>query len=492
MSDTLQSQLISAPGFKGLNSQDASADLPEGFALIASNCIIDKYGRIGSRKGVVALGPQGYTKTTFIGEVRNSVVAASDTDFFAADGTWLRAAVPGHKTQSAVTVLQQAGLNFLVMVSEADVPLTFDGTVVAPLAISAYPAGLTAVDFKPSVIMSGFGRLWVAGPGGGSVVYFSDLLTPGNWATGSAGKLDLTTMVGEDTIVGITAHNNCLIIFLRNNILVYSGPANPVGLALADTINGLGCIARHSIQCTGEDVIFLSRTGLRSLNRTIQEKSAPLNDLSKNVRDELMLAVLDSSESSIRSVYSPENSFYLLSLPEAFVTYCFDTRIPGQWRATTWTLAPTAMLCTSAGAVVLGNTPGLQTYAGVNDNGVSFRMAYATSWITSGAPTTVKILKKLSSVVVGGAGSTLVIKIAWDYKPYSQTYQNVIGRYPLFLFGKALFGKAFYARGPVIDNSALNVGGAGKALQLILETEVFSEPVSIQSLGLYMKLGKSL
>lgn len=491
MSSQLQSQAIAAPGFKGLNSQDSQADLPSGYALNASNCVIDKYGRIGARKGLTALGAQTLGKIKFVGEVRGVTVAASDASFFV-NGAVARAAVTGHATQGAVSAIGIGGPDSLIMVSSADVPLTFDGTTVAPLSIASYPTGLTAVDFKPSVIMSGFGRLWVAGPAGGNVVYFCDLLNPSVWATGSAGKLDLTTMVGEDTIVGMTAHNNGLVIFLRNNILIYSGPADPTKLALADTINGLGCIAKYSIQRTGEDIIFLSRTGLRSLNRTIQEKSAPLNDLSKNVRDELMKAALDSTEGSIKSVYNPENSFYLLSLPEAFITYCFDTRIAGEWRVTTWTIVPSAMMSAKSGSLVFGGNNGLSTYSGVNDNGVSFRMTYATSWITAGAPTTVKILKKMSSVIVGGAGSTVVIKTAWDYKPYSQAHKIIVAKYPLHLFGKALFGKALYARGPVIDNSTINVGGAGRALQLILETEIYSEPVSIQSLGLYMKVGKSL
>lgn len=491
MSSPLQSQAISAPGFKGLNSQDASSDLPEGFALTASNCIIDKYGRIGSRKGTIAQGSQSLGKITYIGEVRGKTVFANESAFYTNEAVAYTSSA-GSQTQSAVTAMAVGGPNFLVLVSSLSVPLYSDGTTISPLVPTSFPPGLTVAEFKPSVIMSGFGRLWVAGPGGGNTVYFCDTVNPMNWATGSSGKLDLTTMVGDDTIVGLTAHNNSLIIFMRNNILVYSGPSNPAGLTLTDTINGLGCIAKHSIQRTGEDVIFLSRTGLRSLNRTIQEKSAPLNDLSKNVRDELMKVVLESSENSIRSLYSPENSFYLLTLPDTYITYCFDTRIAGQWRVTTWTLYASALTVLMSGEILLGSKTGLMRYAGVNDDGLSFRMEYATSWITANAPTTIKILKKMSSVIVGGAGSSIIIKTAWDYKPYSQAHNILIGRYPLYLFGKALFGRALYARGPVIDNSTINIGGAGRALQLILETEIYSEPISIQSLGLYMKVGKSL
>jgi hypothetical protein len=51
MSAPLQSQSISAPGFYGLNTQDSPLDLSSGFALTAYNCVIDQFGRIGSRKG---------------------------------------------------------------------------------------------------------------------------------------------------------------------------------------------------------------------------------------------------------------------------------------------------------------------------------------------------------------------------------------------------------------------------------------------------------
>lgn len=490
MSGKLESQVISAPGFKGLNSQDASADLPDGFALTASNCVIDKFGRVGSRKGTTPLDATTIGKVEYLGEVNGSILVGTATAFYL-NGIKAFDATKGHVTQSASIAFYQGGPSNLVLVSSVEVPLRFDGSKVTALAIAAYPPGMSVDDFKPSTIISGFGRLWAAGPNGGSILYFCDTLNPLNWATGSAGKLDLTTIVGEDTITGMAIHNNSIVIFLRNNILIYSGASNPAGLALTDTINGLGCIARFSIQCTGEDVIFLSRTGIRSLNRTVQEKSAPLSELSKNVRDALMEAVSASSEPSIKSVYSQENSFYLLSIPEATTTYCFDTRIQGQWRATTWTLAPTALLSTIKGALLFGGASGPLKYGGYNDSGKSFRMAYATSWITAGVPTTIKILKKLSTIVVGG-GASLTLKTAWDYRPHSVVRSLPIKGRPVSLFGQALFGQALFARGPTINSTGVSAGGSGCALQVSVEADVYNEAVSIQTIGLYMKIGKSL
>ena len=47
----LKSASIAAPGFFGLNSQDSGVTLASGFATKADNCVIDKFGRVGSRKG---------------------------------------------------------------------------------------------------------------------------------------------------------------------------------------------------------------------------------------------------------------------------------------------------------------------------------------------------------------------------------------------------------------------------------------------------------
>ena len=47
----IQTGTIAAPGFLGLNLQESSIQLSSGFALTAQNCVIDRYGRIGARRG---------------------------------------------------------------------------------------------------------------------------------------------------------------------------------------------------------------------------------------------------------------------------------------------------------------------------------------------------------------------------------------------------------------------------------------------------------
>jgi hypothetical protein len=88
-------------------------------------------------------------------------------------------------------------------------------------------------------------------------------------------------------------------------------------MAVEDVIDGVGCIARDTVQDIGSDILFLSDSGLRSLGRIIQEKSAPMRDLSRNVRDQLLAEV--SVEGGIikstfttrrkRSTYSPSHPY---------------------------------------------------------------------------------------------------------------------------------------------------------------------------------------
>ena len=47
----IQTATIAAPGFLGLNTQESSIQLSSGYALKAQNCVIDRYGRIGARRG---------------------------------------------------------------------------------------------------------------------------------------------------------------------------------------------------------------------------------------------------------------------------------------------------------------------------------------------------------------------------------------------------------------------------------------------------------
>ena len=59
MAQKLQSITITAPSYAGINTQDAPLSQDPTFAAVADNCIIDKEGRIASRKGYDMVSSNG-------------------------------------------------------------------------------------------------------------------------------------------------------------------------------------------------------------------------------------------------------------------------------------------------------------------------------------------------------------------------------------------------------------------------------------------------
>jgi hypothetical protein len=51
MASPLQTITLSAPAFAGINTQESPTDIDHTYAIQADNCVIDKFGRIGARKG---------------------------------------------------------------------------------------------------------------------------------------------------------------------------------------------------------------------------------------------------------------------------------------------------------------------------------------------------------------------------------------------------------------------------------------------------------
>ena len=112
-------------------------------------------------------------------------------------------------------------------------------------------------------------------------------------------------------------------MFGEHSIIIYGGADSPSSMSIQDTISGVGCIDRKTVQNIGTDLLFLSDDGLRSLGRVIQEKSLPITDASRNVKQDLT-GKLALKTSPATSVYSPENYFLFAGLPDSNLIYCFD------------------------------------------------------------------------------------------------------------------------------------------------------------------------
>jgi hypothetical protein len=502
---------VSAPGFMGLNTQDSSVSLEAGYATVANNCVIDKFGRIGARKGWTQAHASNADLSTAnvkaIGElIDNSgnsyIIAAGNNKLFKLVGTTLTLLTyGGGGTAPTITDSnwQFAPLNgVLYLYQSGHDPLVFDPAVstTAFRRISEKTGYLGTVASNNCVI-SAYGRTWSANNTTvKSTIQFSDLLAGHVLNTGTSGTLDVSQVWpnGADEIVALAAHNNFLMVFGRRQILIYSNATDPNNLTLVDTLTGVGCVARDSVVVTGGDVIFVSDSGVRSLMRTIQEKSAPMRDISANVRDDIVLEISLETAADIKAVYSDKEAFYLLSLPARQLVYCFDMRSPlpnGANRVTTWDgLVPYAFKYTRNKDLLVGRAGYIGTYNGYKDNTNSYLMRYFTNYFDFQSPTVLKIMKKVGVTVIGGSGYPVTLKFGFDYSDILNLRQFSLNNAAVAEYNIAEYNIAEYG-GSAFDNKIINIGGAGKVIQLGFETTVFNKSISIQKLDVYVKTGKT-
>jgi hypothetical protein len=532
MAEQLLTGSIAAPGFFGLNTQDSSVQLSSGFALEAFNCVIDQYGRIGARKGwtkvnttaastgnfraiyevvkddgndvLSAANNKLYVGTTTLTElaVRNSDDTAN-LSYTITDDNWQISGMPYDTgaTPSGHAILAQAGHPILVYHKLGSTAHAHTGSYglqrLGDIA-SNLPGNYTVSDFTPNVVMTAYGRVWVADIANDrQTVYFSDLLDPTEWKTGTSGYLNISEVVpNNDPIVALAAHNGFLIIFCEKHIVVYSNPVDPSSLALSDTITGVGCIARDSVASIGTDLLFLSSIGVQSLQRVVQEKSLPFRDVSKNVRDGLLSNVNSEVLKYIKAVYFPTDAQYLLALPSTGFTYCFDTRGQlenGGARVTIWKeIKPTAFNVTTTKELYIGKQGYIGKYNGYQDNGVTYRLSYYTNYFDFDNAVQTKIMKKINLVAIGGSAQAISFKWGFDYTSNYSTEVVALDTISVFEYGTGEYNIATYSNGIALDSAQVNAGGSGKVVQLGFEADINNAPLSIQKIDFGLKAGKTL
>jgi len=527
MSKQLQPLSVAAPAFFGLNTQDSPVGMSANFAKQADNCVIDKQGRIAAR--------QGHTQvSTSTGSLGSNPIEALH-EHVAYDGTKTVYSAGNDRLYTGTTTLtlldfpdgyQSVTANNWKIVSFNNNVYFFQRGYV-PLKQTNGTGALAELahgnDDAPETneVLVAFGRLWTADNTTDKyTVHFSGLLdddfhvTGGNG--GNAGILDLTKVWASDEIVALAEFNGSLVIFGKRQTVLYKGAESVDTLSLVDIIN-VGCIARDSVQATADDLIFLSDQGVMSLGRLIQEKSQPLRDISKNVRSDLMGDV-PSDTTGVKSVYSPENAFYLLSLPAVSKVYVFDLRgalEDGAYRATKWVdIALTAFERLSSGTLYMGKkTLGIVQYEGFQDAGNSYRMNYYSNEQDFGAPANEKFLKKMRVTVIGGSLSTAVLKWSYDYEDsYSQetfTFgSDVIGQFGISEFGSQDttpdpdrvpvtppdydFQISEYNSGVTINRPSVNASGSGTTISFGVEAIINDSNFSIQKIDILALIGRLL
>ena len=538
----LESVGLLAPGFLGLNTQDSQVGLASGYATQADNIVIDKGGRMTSRKGHKLLNSEEEEIPTlgknyidsiwrhdlidgrsfylangnnrmFKGVEAPSITTGGITRNFLSeldDITPSGVEIAGSRWQMQ-TLPEGAGSNakiWTIATQNKNPALAFSVTGVDTKwqEITKKPLGVT--NFDPDACLSAYGRIWTAGISENPfTIFYSDLLDPTNFNSDNAGILDISSVVGNnDTIVGMAQHNNFLVIFCKDNIVIYKGAENPETMSLEDVITGVGCLSRDSIKATGTDLIFMSKSGVRSFSRTVQEKSMPMRELTLNIRDE-MTGWLDyeTNLENIRAGYCEDDAFYVVTLPLNKKIIYLDLRMPlenGSARCTTWSLANGELFnCyfndREKYELLIGVTGGVAQYTGLQDRETTFDMNYrsASSDLGGQGQVLTKLAKRATLILEGAKQQDFVLKYGYDYtrNPRKVVVDRDLGTgiYPKYSAPTSLYGVSRYSSlGIGIHRVKIPLGGSGESFYFGLDATIRDELISVQKIDIFLKTGK--
>jgi hypothetical protein len=458
MAKQISYQPLTDVGLNGLNTQSNPATLDQSWLTKAENVVLRESGRIAFRKGFKQKVTPSDTAIASIVEHNdqgtNKIFASYGTSIYTVDFTDPDDAFPSSGADVKHTVGSSTGawqfINFnrrLTCVHEDIVPQRYDGSLGSGSKWAAFdnahrPSGVTTGEFKPSCGMGFYGRMWVGGVAEEKdVLYYSTLLDSDDFRTtaengaSNGGYIDLKSVWGVDDIIAIAPFYGKLVIFGKNNIAIYDSP-NVIGsIALNEVIRGVGCVSRDSVQAIGDDLVFLSSTGLRSLGRTTEKDKLPLQDLSLNIKDTLIRNIGQST--NVKAVYVENEGIYILSFIDNNITYVFDFKhyTPNQApRITTWTFdndrEPSSLTYTVLYGLLVGQKDGgIAGYEEYYDTDLaypgstktytysSYTSSIATTWINLGQSVAASLLKRLFMVLEGGSGATLGLKWYKDFSP---------------------------------------------------------------------------
>ena len=515
MAQELNSINLVAPAFKGINTEDSPLAQDPSFAEVADNAVIDQRGRIAARKGLSVITTNktalGSAKIRAIKEFKND---AGTTKVFSVGNnkilsgtTTLADETPGGYSISADNwkmvnfndsiYFYQRGYQPLIYNTVASGTSGGANSDVVTLSSVNSAAGLTSSMYGNEVLAA-YGRLWTADfSADKSTVYWSDLLAGHIWSGGSSGSIDISKVWpdGYDEIVALSAHNNHLIIFGKRSVVVYSGATAPASMTLADTVSGVGCVDRDTVQATGTDVLFLSQTGLKSFGRTIQEKSMPLSSLSGTITKDI-IATLVAETDFFRSVYHPEENFYLLTFVSEDLTFCFDVRGTldnGSYRATRWPgTGFTSYNRQDNGTLLIGSAQGIGKYSGYQDNSAAYRFQYTSPELAFGDPAKLKFLKKLRPTIFGGENSDIFFRWAYDFKSSSSSATITLSSDATSEYNVAQYNIDQFSAGTFTSRNTVNTGGSGGTLSINMESDINGKEMSLQEINVLALLGKTI
>ena len=374
------------------------------------------------------------------------------------------------------------------------------------------PSGITT--FDPNCALGEFGRVWYGGvTEEKGTLFYSDNLIGEKLNGGASGVIDLKTVWGNDEIIGLGSLEDKLVIFGKQNIVIYSGALNPATMVLEEIIRDIGLAGRDNVVYIGAD-----------------DGKAPIEGLSTTVRNDLTRLLATADLSTVKSVYYQKEGLMVTFMPEQSKAYTFDFSLGKREfpRITTWTFHdnPLCAVTTIDGKMYMGISNAVAEYEGYYDtafvdststygsSGVcvaagntwdgavcwstvnyEYNWLFETPWSDFKDPIFSKIIKSGLFTITGGKGASATVEISKDYEEdsrFSKTFA-LSSDSIFYLYGAAssLYGAAKYAPTSGPKEYKVSLARTGKTLRIKMTFDVKGRYSSLINLTLFTKQGKT-
>ncbi len=494
----LQPVIIRAPGFGGLNLEGEEIAENALFAREAKNLVFDGAGRLASRKGYLKtsdLSGSDDVDAIFIHDAGSGTTVISATaDHIYGDTTDEQGAL----THTTAHWQFQNFNDKVIGAQEGQTLISWDGGGGTDFAAIS-PKGGGTVDATGNCLHSAFGRLWATDTSK-TVLYWSGLLDETEWPSattpGDSGQFNMLSSEaavrsGYDEITAINHIQDKLVVFMTNTIVILDVPEDPANMVLYKIIDNIGCIARDSVQAVGNDLVFLSRDGLRSLVRAVAEDNFPLRDLSRHVRTDLV-AELSGSPEDVKSAYYPDEGIYIL-LFTGSTAWVFDFKrvfedhIP---RVTTWDVPTWHSIYYHEGTLYIGQEGEFGTYSGYQEDGAAYQVRYLSTNLDFGNPN-IKMIKETRLAVQGALCQVVAFDYLWDYGDTKTTASSeVTKKDSAGVYGTDAWGTAVYGDGIIRDNVRVSPFGSGYLVAFGIHASIDATKFKVEQIGHFAMLGR--
>jgi hypothetical protein len=450
------------PQPKGLNAVSDQVNMKPEFFPVFKNAYTSEKGLWAQRPGSVKASQQiaGALKIESLvlyrkrdGTVHTIAAAGGALLRKNTDGTWTTI-----RTGLGSSIISAATFNDkLVVFNGVNLPFWTDGETWAELANLCTD---WSYGDSPKWVITYKGRLFAGGrPGARQMIYYCGLQDMNDWiSANNAGYVDLSMQasIASGTVTGLAVWEGYLVFLMAEEIFVWSwiDPQNqglvkvfPVGAPFGRPVG------------FGNDLLFASRLGIKSLTRSAKTGELNIGNLSENI-EPLVLARMKAA-GVLSAAILPTLRLTLFHMPPSILVYDYVREAWYEWTG----LDAAAMLPVDY-ELYFGGEGGYLYKLDQNaasDDGRAIEFYIETAWLKMGRISTYKKPLFLKMILGEGALGELTVTEQVDFSSFTafnQTFAADTGSY-----WRVAKWRTFYWRGTKSLGLSIPLLGRGKAVK---------------------------